>query len=432
MKLTLFTIVFSSTLLGPVISGLLDTKGEHAHLRGLEGDAVCKGNRLLSGSRLYRNEYLCDSSDSYRFGLDSNGVLADRYSPTLTNLEGEIIWSPTSQRGAYLNMQHDGNLVLYDEDAKVLWATKCFGEGAILMRSGSTWPNIYTVRPDRIPQPDTAFASDEDKIWCVNSDFESTTCSPPVYCKGDTLVAGKRLTRDEYICPYGLDGKTMLTDSYRFGMNNLNKLVLAGQDETLWSTDKLGYRLEMQFDGNAVVYDSDKVAVWASKCRKNGNFLKLEDQGVFMRDLDGDARWFVGFDGVESEHCDDVFAPTTEHLCGSVGLSSGICRIRMIDHLNVNYVELEAKDLGDSKFEVSDNILGDCGRDPWVVKAELVGEDIEISAGVPDVTCSEMLANYQVPLNDTQLDFLSVEGYPCTQFGQNLIWFMINEWFYFG
>jgi hypothetical protein len=46
MKLTLFTIVFSSTLLGPVISRVLDTNGENTQLRGLEDDGVCKGNRL--------------------------------------------------------------------------------------------------------------------------------------------------------------------------------------------------------------------------------------------------------------------------------------------------------------------------------------------------------------------------------------------------
>jgi hypothetical protein len=150
----------------------------------------------LSGSRLYRNEHLCDSSDSHRFGLDNNGVLADRYGPAISSFEGNIIWSPTSKRGAYLNMQHDGNLVLYDEDAKVLWATKCFGEGAILMRSGSYWPSVYTVRSDRIPLPEAAFAPEEDRIWWVNSDddFEGTTCSPPVYCQSDTLVAGKRAT----------------------------------------------------------------------------------------------------------------------------------------------------------------------------------------------------------------------------------------------
>lgn len=395
--------------------------------RSLPGSGVCKGNRLLTSQRLYRNEFICDSSESYRFGLDENGVLADRYGPAIPSLEGKIIWSPTKDAGRFVTMQKDGNVALYDANNKKVWASHCFGDGAILMRSGSTWPNLYTVRPDRIPTG--AFAPPEDQIWRVNYDQTSTTCTPPVYCRDNKLVAGQRLKRDEYICPYGLDGNELLTNSYRFGMNNHKRLVLAAQDDVIWSAEK-GDFLNMQTDGNAVVYKDGK-ALWSTGCRKHGNFLQLESQGVFMRIMgDEGHRWFVGFDGTESESCENVYIPTDP--CRRVGLSSGVCRIRMIDHLNVNYVELESKDIGDGKFTITDNVLGKCGRDPWTEKAELDGENIIIDAGVPDVTCIEMLEEYDVPLNDTQLDFLSMNEYPCTEFGQNLIWFMINEWFYFG
>lgn len=122
---------------------------------------------------------------------------------------------------------------------------------------------------------------------------QTTTCTPLVYCKDNKLVALQRLKRDEYICHYGLDGNELLTNSYQFGMNNHKRLVLAAQDDVIWSAKK-GDFLNMQKDGNAVVY-KDGMAQWSTGCRKHGNFLQIESQGVFMRNMGDDGRhWFVG------------------------------------------------------------------------------------------------------------------------------------------
>jgi len=53
--------------------------------------------------------------------------------------------------------------------------------------------------------------------------------------------------------------------------------------------------------------------------------------------------------------------------------------------------------------------------------------------GVPDVTCHELMTDgWYAMRDDSQLRFMQVPGYPCTEFGKRIIYRLIMEWLYFG
>eukprot|EP00980_Cylindrotheca_fusiformis_P012198 scaffold2962_cov126-Cylindrotheca_fusiformis.AAC.14 len=88
----------------------------------------------------------------------------------------------------------------------------------------------------------------------------------------------------------------------------------------------------------------------------------------------------------------------------------------------------------DFAFNVTDDVDTD---EPWSHQGvfNVVNGSLEWVGyvGVPDLTCSSLMAEDRyIMKNDTQLTFTDIPGYPCTEFGRKLIYFMIMEWFYFG
>eukprot|EP00980_Cylindrotheca_fusiformis_P012201 scaffold2962_cov126-Cylindrotheca_fusiformis.AAC.17 len=128
--------------------------------------------------------------------------------------------------------------------------------------------------------------------------------------------------------------------------------------------------------------------------------------------------------------------------CSKVSPVEQGCRIIMDDDLNMKSSMIEAKngDTGgwtynkDFAFQVTDRL--DTDR-PWTVRGWIDIEDQPIwympRIGVPDVNCSTMMTTDRyVMRDDSQLRFIELPDYPCTEFGKRIIYFLIMEWFYFG
>ena len=100
-----------------------------------DGDAYpeikCRGTILGTRVRLYANEYICDrTGQNVRFGLNARGKLALWHGK-------RAVWTPPHQDdfGDFIDMQDDGNLVLYNYlpgPNEPRWRTGCFSENAIL------------------------------------------------------------------------------------------------------------------------------------------------------------------------------------------------------------------------------------------------------------------------------------------------------------
>ena len=135
-------------------------------------------------------------------------------------------------------------------------------------------------------------------------------------------------------------------------------------------------------------------------------------------------------------------------MCAKVSPSLNGCRMIMDDNLNQLSSVLQAIN------PVPDpNVFFGFDRDfPFVVtdKINIDSEDSAYSVngwvavnggpmiyspkiGVPDVTCQELMANdWYAMRDDSQLRFMEVPGYPCTEFGKRIIYRLIMEWLYFG
>lgn len=396
---------------------------------------VCKGSVLESTKKLYPNEYICTTEDKerYLFGLDSHGLLHEIH----FDAEGtmSVYWSSQKQ-GSYLRMQKDGNLVLRNSNRKAVWSSSCYGAGSEL-----TFHPLYPGIGARTYVPGSA---PDESIWSVASWAENGLCSPPVKCMGRVLEPGQFLRRDEYLC-VGPDDDNDDNDedwnrSYRFGVGNNGRLALFWRDEPIWSpNDTTGsHELRMQTGGNLVLRDEAGNAIWASKCKSNGNAVEMTSRGVLMNDENGDTSWYVDYDGEESDCFPSRIPPD---LCVEVSTKSGSnkCRVRMRDDLNIIYTTLQVEEVGPNKYVVTDNIQSWCfEKGPWNVDVKkLKSGALVIDAGVPEVTCKELMDGWPMR-DDRQLTFTpdtyrnEPEEYPCTDFGKNLIYFMIQEWYYFG
>ncbi|KAL3939696.1 MAG: hypothetical protein SGBAC_005617 [Bacillariaceae sp.] len=135
-------------------------------------------------------------------------------------------------------------------------------------------------------------------------------------------------------------------------------------------------------------------------------------------------------------------------MCAKVSPSLDGCRMIMDDNLNKQSSVLQAKNplddpstfLGwdtDFAFVVTDKINIDSEDSAYSVYGSIPvnGGPFSYSPGigVPDVTCQELMTDdWYAMRDDSQLRFMEVPGYPCTEFGKRIIYRLIMEWLYFG
>mmetsp|Transcript_31692 Transcript_31692/g.94834 ORF Transcript_31692/g.94834 Transcript_31692/m.94834 type:complete len:415 (-) Transcript_31692:164-1408(-) len=383
---------------------------------------VCISEKLNPGEELHRNEVIGPSwnckDGGYRLGLDKKGWLA------YWTFDDKVGWWPGVQ-GDTLKMERNGNLVLY-EDNEVVWESGCYGDDALFQNTGGM---IFGE----------VVNANGEVIWRINDSGQESKCYPgnlwssetKVKCRGNILGSNVRLLRGEYIC--GLSGH------HRFGMNAQGKLALWHGNRLVWTASQLasgrGDFLAMQSSGKLVLYeerDGENIPKWSTNCKSEGAILEVKDGGVIIEERSGEILWMIDELGVESTDCNPTPTPNVD--CSHISNYGNTCQVQMIDRFNTNIVNIQVNDLGDNKFEIIDNVDRSCGGKPSdsSVKVRKDGKGkVVIDAGVPEVSCKKMLKNYPMK-DDSQLIWLRDDTMTCSKFGESLIYFMVEEWFYFG
>jgi hypothetical protein len=186
---------------------------------------------------------------------------------------------------AYLIMQTDGNLVLYDEAGRARWASNTVGRGdhatfqsdgnfvvytssGVPLWASNTWGHPFAVL---MVQEDGNVVIYPNAAWATN-----TVCG----CVGDPL--GATLVSAPY---YIFAGSGILSANawYNLTMQTDGNLVLYdGVGRALWASNTVGRGsfAVFQGDGNFVVYTSSGGAVWSSNTwGRQGAVLALQDDG---------------------------------------------------------------------------------------------------------------------------------------------------------
>lgn len=103
--------------------------------------------------------------------------------------------------------------------------------------------------------------------------------------------------------------------------------------------------------------------------------------------------------------------------------------MQMSDRSNGTRTMLQVLEFTPGRYLVTDKVDS---TTPWTVEviADASGQ-LDVDAEVPELTTDELLDRYRME-DDEQLSFAPVEGCPCGELEQALIYFLVLEWFYFG
>ncbi len=202
------------------------------------------GQGLLPGETLTS----CDARFALSMQTDSNLVL---------HMGGTALWASNTvgKNAAEVILQSDGNLVVYDTSGAVIWSSGTGGN------SGSV---IHLQNDGNL----VLYSSSNSALWATGT--FGHVIPGPAQCgyltAGQGLSPGRSLT--------SCDSRFLLT------MQTNGNLVLSMGGTVLWSSNTTaGYEAVMQSDGNFVVY-SLTTALWASGTAGNsGAFLDIQTDG---------------------------------------------------------------------------------------------------------------------------------------------------------
>ncbi len=199
---------------------------------------------------------LASPNGKFQLVMQTGGSLVE------STIAGKLIWqSGTASPGATVDMQGDGNLVVYSTSTQPLWSSKTAGNpGAYLSLGDLGQLSINTGRG--VP------------FW-----------EPGTYGPGAIFASASSK---------GLPG-----GQFRLNMQSDGNLVernLAGTAEWSTGTKSAGAHAVMQTDGNLVVYSTTNVALWASNTALNpGAHLSIGGLGqLTVVALSGVALWEPG------------------------------------------------------------------------------------------------------------------------------------------
>jgi hypothetical protein len=167
----------------------------------------------------------------------------------LYNAAKEALWSSqTSGGGDYLAMQVEGNLVVYNGGKVAQWSTGTWG-----------FPGAYLELQD---DGNLVLYQDGHAIWTYGSSYKGQILNP-----GEDLQPGAYLLSPDH-----------------------------------------EYQLIMQGDGNLVLYNAAKEALWSSQTSGPGNYAAMQTDGNFVVYSGGTALWnsmTSGFSGAYLQLQDD-------------------------------------------------------------------------------------------------------------------------------
>jgi len=220
------------------------------------GKGLASGGSVTSPNGLYRLD----------MQTDGNLVLYD-----LTGGNQVSLWSSgTSVSGAQFELQRSNNMVVVDQSNATLWSSETIGRGAVELR----------IKDDG----DMAlYDLDNNLVW---SRFEVLP-DPWVLALGGVMVSGSSLISENglYILNMQTDGNLVLYDLTN-GTSNAT---------ALWVTNTSGNvaQFEFQSDGNLVVSSQNNSALWTSATENLGGVeLRLQNDGnLVLYDINDNSVW---------------------------------------------------------------------------------------------------------------------------------------------
>lgn len=225
-----------------------------------------RGETLDPGEWLFRGQYLRSPSGQFRLevGFDGNVTLW-AYASHGGSRRAKWSTGTTGSAAERLEMQPDGNLVVYTAARQPLWNSGTSGQ-----------PNNHLR------------LQDDSNLVIWNTAGQVAWQSGPSH---DTLTAGEDLEPGWSIAS--------TNGLYRLLMQTNGRLTLIENNAAVWTTPTEGHfdaRLRMQPDGNLVIYASSGVPVWTAP----GTFgravrlLLQNDRNLVAYDANGAAAWSSG------------------------------------------------------------------------------------------------------------------------------------------
>ena len=226
-------------------------------------------NRLASGETLSDSEMI--------YSPEKHSVLRLKNGQLSLYINFKRVWStPTRGSGATkLVNQTDGNLVLYTDDGKVAWASNTNGRG------GST----LSLQIDG----NLVLYAGGTATWSSNTPTENQLLRVNAAIRPDqTLFVRQQLsTRDR-------KGYLILQQDGNLVLYNKNKVAI-------WASNTNGKgatSLNMQQDGNLVLYTDTNKAVWASNTDSGfSSFLTMQEDLNLVLYKNLDSVWATGTAG---------------------------------------------------------------------------------------------------------------------------------------
>jgi hypothetical protein len=213
---------------------------------GSGGSMTQLAGELTAGQSLPAGQAIQSPNGQYTLKMQTDGNLCE-YGPA-----GNALWcTGTYGTGSsdHVTVQTDGNLVIYNSAGTAVWASGSAGQGgsgsgyALALQNDSNLV-IYGPTGDRL-QPTGA-------VWTRSS---SLTDQLP-----NTLTAGQTISS-----PNGLYTLTMQTDG---NLVEYGPTCCPGGEGAYWASGTAGTgsnnHVNMQADGNLVIYNSAGKALWTS------------------------------------------------------------------------------------------------------------------------------------------------------------------------
>lgn len=261
--------------------------------------AVCGTSVMGTNSELERNTYL-ESGKGAKLSLKDDGSLV------ATDSEGEQRWKAPA-KGDRLILQEDGNLVLY-KGSKSVWSSGTKGKGAAWLSIRDDGSFILSTKQD-----ETVWTSSIDsssyKGKIVQWDGDDADQKTSWYVGQD----GKRRVIpdwDTFKCLHDAgagDSKSVSSDTLdklpdlngvqaTCGADRIGPQGLLGAGSKLTAGD---YRLEMQKNGDLVLWKGKSNAVWSTKTNKGKEqYLTIQKDGnMVLYDTSGHSTWSTKTDG---------------------------------------------------------------------------------------------------------------------------------------
>ena len=217
---------------------------------------------LTSNQTLNAGQQLNSSSGGYHLDMQSDGNLV------LYNSSNQALWHTFTYgtNANKLSLQSDGNLVLYNSANKPFWHTFTYGTNANKLQLKSDGTLVLT-----------------------NSSANITLWQAPTK---DTLTTNQTLTSGQQL--------TSVTGGYRLTMQSDGNLVIYNKtNQPIWNTFTYGTdanKLVMQPDGNLVLYNSANKPFWHTfTYGTNASRLVMQSDGnLVLYNSAGKYFWFSG------------------------------------------------------------------------------------------------------------------------------------------